>query len=114
MAEEQLPDWLAGLSGQQLGAEKEPSGEGPRDAALEELLEGLQGPTQPDTVGDLRERIVLPEEGEFDYSEEGAPKGLIPGMEPWQGFVLALLFLLNVVVLGCLALLVTGKITLPF
>lgn len=88
---------------------------------------------------DLGEQIAEPgeEEGEFTFAEEGeiafgkgmefdlgyedefyedesaAPSGLIPGMLPWQGLVVAFLLCLNVAVLGCLALLAAGKIALP-
>jgi hypothetical protein len=120
MAEEQpLPDWLSELKDQQ--PEQQPQeephlelGEGPQENTFESLIASMQDqPPPPDMVGDLREQMILPED-EFDYEERPSSAGLLPGMKPWQGFILALLLFVNVAVLGCLALLVTGRIMLPF
>jgi hypothetical protein len=43
-----------------------------------------------------------------------AGKGLFLGLTPAQRLLLALMLFLNVTVLGCFALLVFGKIALPF
>jgi len=128
--EQQLPEWLADLSGQQLEEShpeephlEEPRPEEPhleegpqedtREASFGRLMESLreQPPTQPDMVGDLREQIV---QSEDDFDKDPEPSGILPGMKPWQGCVLAFLLLLNVAVLGCMALLVTGRVILPF
>ena len=119
MAEEQqLPDWLAELKDQQPAQqpqEEEPLlEEGPKEEIVGRLIESMQDPMPPpNMVGDLREQMILPED-DFDYEERPSSAGLLPGMKPWQGFVLALLLFVDVAVLGCLALLVTGRVMFPF
>jgi len=126
MAEDQqVPDWLADLAGERLGQELEDEPrleeeseepEEPKKPQEEEVTRSLedifQQESQPDVVGDLREQMVE-SEGDFGF-EEVSPGGILPGMKPSQGFVLALLLLLNVLVLGCMALLVTGRVVFPF
>jgi len=118
MAEEQLPAWLAELKGQQPPQEEPRPEEGPREEIVGRLIEGMQDEEpapapafQPDMVDDLREQII---QSEDDFEESPSVTGLLPGMQPWQGFVLALLLLMDVAVLGCLALLVTGRVMFPF
>lgn len=111
--EQQLPEWLADLDRQQ-PEEGFSLEEGPREEAVEHLIEPMQDQTtQPDMVEDLREQMILSED-DFDDEERPSSGGLLPGVKPWQGFVLAVLLLVDVAVLGCLVLLVTGRVMLPF
>ena len=119
MAEDQsIPDWLAEIEEQP--PERGPLEETSRpvvDRWVEDLGDEAAQPdvvqpdvVQPDVVGDLREYIV-PEE--LDYAEP-TRTGVFPGMKPWQGLVLAVLLFLDVLVCGCMALLMLGRIRLPF
>ena len=124
--EQQLPEWLADLDRQQ-PEEGFSLEEGPKEEAVEHLIEPMQDQTaqpdmvedlweqatQPDMVEDLREQMILSED-DFDDEERPSSGGLLPGVKPWQGFVLAVLLLVDVAVLGCLVLLVTGRVMLPF
>jgi hypothetical protein len=110
MAEDQsLPDWLADIE------EQPPEGGSPEEtprSVVERWVEDLgDEAAQPDVVEDLREYIVPEEEL---YETESSRAGVFPGMKPWQGLVLAVLLFLDVLVCGCMALLMLGRIRLPF
>lgn len=134
MAEE-LPAWLAEMRDQQLGQlEEEPSPPGPAtDDAASEVRE-LPGamdwfneqPSPPpeaappdqteqvDVLDGLREQISLAEE-EFGQEEEGTPLArAFSSLKSWQRFVLAILLFLDVALCGCMALLMAGRVGLPF
>jgi hypothetical protein len=110
--DERIPDWLTGLRGQQ-PAEEPRAPEGPQEPArsLEELL----GPppaqaVQPDTLGDLRDQIDLPEE-ELDSGRKARP---FLGLQPWQRLVLVLFIFADVAVCGAMMLVMLGRVMLPF
>ena len=67
-------------------------------------------------VDDLRDQMI--ESGAMDYDEPEQVRlsrgGVIPGMTPAQGAVISIFLLLNICILAAVALLVTGKIQLPF
>ncbi len=134
MAEE-LPAWLAEMRDQQLGQleQEPPLPEPATDDAMDEVQE-LPGamdwfnepispppedvppdPTeQVDVLEGLREQISLAEE-EFGQEEEGSPLGrAFAGLRSWQRFVLAILLFLDVALCGCMALLMAGRVGLPF
>lgn len=68
---------------------------------------------QTATVEDLREQIIQAEE-EPGVEEEGALARLFLNMKPWQRLVLAVLLFLNVALCGCMALVMAGRVALPF
>jgi hypothetical protein len=75
-------------------------------------------PVEPDAdmIGDLRDQIVLGEEDLEDY-DAGSGFHLsspIPGLTPFQSFVIAVMFFANVAVCGCMILFVTGRMALPY
>lgn len=132
---EQLPDWLLSMRGDALDEQpaQQPDMELPplespplqeeRAVSSDESFfkplaeesevapEQIEQPESEDMVDLLRD-MVQPEEGydEYGYKEESTVSGVIPGMKPWQSLVLAVLFLLDVAVCGCMALAMLGRI----
>ena len=106
MAEnENLPDWLKQLRDQQMG----PAPSQPDEPVAEPAGEGAQA------AGGANEFDALRERASAEPVEEEEPPRVIPiisDLSPFQRFVLALMVFLNVSMLGCLALMVLGKITL--
>jgi len=109
MAEnENLPDWLRQLRDQQMG----PAPSQPAEPLAEPAGEGA--PVTP-AGGGANEFDALRERASAEPVVEEEPPRVIPiisDLSPFQRFVLALMVFLNVSVLGCLALMVLGKITL--
>ncbi|MEA3339768.1 MAG: hypothetical protein U9R15_07365 [Chloroflexota bacterium] len=126
MAEE-LPDWLAEMRDQQIGEQVEQES-APKREAIEGLMENLEGQTaQPageyqepleptdevDVLEGLREQMVQAEE-EFEDEDESPLTRVFSGLEPWQRLLLAVLFFLDVALCGCMALVMAGRVMLPF
>ncbi len=129
MADE-LPDWLVEMRDQQLGDQLGPV---ERDTSSEqESVEGLmagverqvalpeeafQEPLEQVGEGDilegLREQMAQVEE-EFEDEDKPSLTRLFSGLEPWQRFVLAVLVFLDVGLCGCMALVMAGRVMLPF
>jgi len=140
MAEE-LPDWLAAMRDQQLDQqlEEEPV---PHEQIVGDAVGGLEGqvdefqeqpawtdvfqeqpgqavipeeqPVQGDVVlDDLREQMALAEE-EFEPDEGSPLSRAFSGLEPWQRLVLTVLLFLDVALCGCMALVMAGRVGLPF
>jgi hypothetical protein len=109
MAEnENLPDWLRQLRDQQMG---------PAPSQAAEPVAEPEGEGEPATqaAGGANEFDALRERASAEPMVEEEPPRVIPiisDLSPFQRFVLALMVFLNVSVLGCLALMVLGKITL--
>ena len=109
MAEnENLPDWLKQLRDQQMG---------PAPSELDEPLAepAVEGAPVTPAAGGANEFDALRERASAEPVEEKEPPRVIPiisDLSPFQRFVLALMVFLNVSMLGCLALMVLGKITL--
>ncbi len=109
MAEnENLPDWLKQLRDQQMG---------PAPSELDEPLAepAVEGAPMAPAKSGANEFDALRERASAEPVEEQEPPRVIPiisDLSPFQRFVLALMVFLNVSMLGCLALMVLGKITL--
>jgi hypothetical protein len=102
MAEDrQEPTWLASLREQQ-------QGEQPRAA---EDLRGQMG--QGGMVEDLREQMIQAE-GELGYEEKPRLAQFFLDLQPWQRLVLAVLLFLDAALCGCMALVMAGRVMLPF
>jgi hypothetical protein len=70
----------------------------------------------PDVLGDLREQMLLAEE-DLDYREERASSAVtksIMALKPAQRLLLSILLFLNVALCGCMALIMVGRVELPF
>ena len=63
---------------------------------------------------ELRRSSAMAEEREEELESRGGFRGAFRAVTPQQRFVLALFLLLDVFVLGCLCLLATNRIALPF
>ncbi len=134
MAEE-LPDWLAEMRDQQLGQQLE-EGSTPPEQVVEDIVENLEGqedledvfqswdqPDQidapPDQAGQedvldgLREQMALAEE-EFEQEEKASLAHAFLGLQPGQRLVLTVLLFLDVALCGCMALVMAGRVGLPF
>jgi len=139
MAEE-LPDWLAEMRDQQLSQQldEEP---GPHEQAIEDVADSPESQVDPfqerpswsrifqeqpeqedileeqpgtgDILDDLREQMALAEE-EFEQEEGSSLTRAFSGLRPWQRFVLAVLLFLDVALCGCMALVMAGRVGLPF
>jgi hypothetical protein len=72
------------------------------------------GEQQQDMVEGLREQIIQAQEEEPGVEEKGPLARLFLNMEPWQRLVLAVLLFLNVALCGCMALVMVGRVMLPF
>lgn len=64
-------------------------------------------------VEDLREQMIQVNE-ELEYEEKAYPARFFLNLEPWQRLVLAILLFLDVALCGCMALMMTGRVVLPF
>lgn len=62
---------------------------------------------------DLREQVVQPED-EFEGEEKAQFVQILLALEPKQRLVLAVLLFLNVALCGCMALVMAGRVVLPF
>jgi hypothetical protein len=129
--QEQLPDWLLSMRGQSLEEPpiqqssippfpEIPSQEEEAAPPAESLFRSLEEEPKPELVQeqadqsdsdmvDLLRDMVPDEDIDYSYGEEKV-SGVIPGMKPWQSLVLAVLFLLDVAVCGCMALAMLGRI----
>jgi hypothetical protein len=82
---------------------------GPADATA-----GVPGRLdRADMMEDLREQAIQAEEM-FEREGRSALIQFLPRMEPWQRLVLAVLLFLNVALCGCMALVMAGRVMLPF
>ena len=63
-------------------------------------------------VEELREQMI--QTGEEFEDEEEASTRLLLGLEPRQRLVLVILLFLNVALCGCMALVMLGRLVLPF
>lgn len=114
MEDQQEPTWLASLRRQQLDEEprmgedlQDPVGQ--TDTA--EYLRGHLG--QADMMEDLREQMIQAEEALESEERPALPRFLL-NLEPWQRLVLAVLLFLDVALCGCMALVMAGRVMLPF
>ena len=64
-------------------------------------------------VEELREQMIQAE-GELEDEKKARSARLLLGLQPWQRLVLAILLFLNVALCGCMALVMAGRVTLPF
>ncbi len=113
MAEELPP---APLSLEPEAAEEEPLLESLRAQAMEADLE--EPKPKRGIIEKLRERLSRrPETGETVEAARPKPQrglaGALKGLAPWQRLVLALLLFLNVLLLGCMCLVMSGRVV-PF
>jgi hypothetical protein len=122
MADEgQLPDWLAEMREEPLEADTpaEPPAEGLEDVPEPFTMEAEEEPgaaedlqslfEPPDMVDDLREQVTQSYQDE-EAATRAPVAGVFPGMKPWQGLVLAVLFFLDVAVCGAMILAMAGRI----
>lgn len=92
---EDFPEWLRPLRETEPIADSQPVFAG--EPILDELREEARG-------ADLGTERRLP---------QGGLRGMLQGLAPWQRFVLALLLFLDVALLGCMCLVMTGRVV-PF
>jgi len=64
-------------------------------------------------VEELREQMIRAEE-ELEGEEKAHPAQFLLGLASWQRLILAILLFLNVALCGCMALVMTGRVVLPF
>jgi hypothetical protein len=129
---EQLPDWLLSMRGQsfneplsQQGDLELPQEEPPQQEAASPFAQPLVEPaieepaaeqeqlgrSDSDMVDILRDMVDSSEEFPgYSGRREEKVGGVIPGMRPWQSLVLAILFALDVLVCGAMALAMLGRI----
>ena len=111
-----IPDWLKELeppSSEEMEAEPyEPESpefvEEDMGAAFDEPEE-----TRDTLVDDLREQAIVDEELEEPEQTSSGVAAIFLGLTPTQRFILALLLFLDVALLGCMCLVMTGRVA-PF
>jgi hypothetical protein len=64
-------------------------------------------------LDDLREQALETDLEELERAPQEGLMGMLRGLAPWQRFALALLLFLDVALLGCMCLVMTGRIV-PF
>lgn len=97
LEDQQEPEWIAALSEQR-----------------QDIAKDTQEQTaQADMVEDLREQIIQAEE-ELGVEKKAPLAQLFLNLEPWQRLLLAALLFLDVALCGCMALVMTGRVMLPF
>jgi hypothetical protein len=97
LEDQQEPEWIAALSEQR-----------------QDIAKDTQEQTaQADMVEDLREQIIQAEE-ELGVEKKAPLAQLFLNLEPWQRLLLAVLLFLDVALCGCMALVMTGRVVLPF
>lgn len=109
---EEVPEWLRSL--RESPMEDTVQG-GPSEEPLEPLTPAAVSPSEGEPMLDnLREQAMR-----TDLEEVVGPPpraglaAMLQGLAPWQRFVLALLLFLNVALLGCMCLVMTGRVV-PF
>jgi hypothetical protein len=110
----QEPAWLRSLREQQPDEQPPAAQDQQRQIAQPDRVEGAPGPLgQADVMEDLREHMIQAEEA-FE-AEQGPPLAqFFLNLEPWQRLILAVLLFLDVALCGCMALVMAGRVALPF
>jgi hypothetical protein len=119
----QEPAWLTSLREQQQHQQPPaPQGQGLQSQGLqswgplmgqEEAVEGPAEPAGPaDVMEDLREHMIQAET--LDLEERSPLAQVFLNLEPWQRLVLAVFLFLDVALCGCMALVMAGRVALPF
>jgi len=79
----------------------------------EDVVEGPAGPEGPaDVMEDLREHMIQAEV--LDLDERSPLVRVFLNLEPWQRLILAVFLFLDVALCGCMALVMAGRVALPF
>ncbi len=111
---QQDPAWLASLREQQPGESPRTAEDLQEQMGQADMGEELQEQIgQVDMVEDLREQMIQAGE-ELEYEKKAPLTQLFPNLEPWQRLVLVVLLFLNVALCGCMALVMAGRVMLPF
>jgi hypothetical protein len=112
--DEQEPTWLRSLREQQPGEQPFVAEDQQRQVNRPDRVEGEQRPPgQADVMGDLREQMIQAEEA-FE-AEQGLPLAqFFLNLEPWQRLILAVFLFLDMALCGCMALVMAGRVALPF
>jgi hypothetical protein len=76
-------------------------------------FEAEEAPSEEPTEVPEESRKKRPKRRSSGPSSGGGLAGIIGMLSPWQRFVLALLVFLNVALLGCMCLVMTGRVV-PF
>jgi len=119
----QEPAWLTSLREQQQRQQPPaPQGQGLPGQGLpswgsqigqEDVVEGPAEPTGPaDVMEDLREHMIQAET--LDLDERSPLARVFLNLEPWQRLILAVFLFLDVALCGCMALVMAGRVGLPF
>ena len=95
--DQQEPEWIAALREQQ----QDKAEDTPEDIPQADMLE------------DLREQMIQAEE-EFEAEEKAPAARVFLNLAPWQRLLLAVLLFLDVALCGCMVLVMTGRVVLPF
>ena len=100
-----------GLPGQGLPGQDLPSWGSQIDQ--EDVVEGPAEPAGPaDVMEDLREHMIQAET--LDLDERSPLARVFLNLEPWQRLILAVFLFLDVALCGCMALVMAGRVGLPF
>ena len=140
MEDQDLPSWLNGL-GESLPREQPHAAEdqwdqpSPAEAEEQQAPEWYTSPLQPqpgeppqaaepeeiqdqeavpaDMMESLREQMIQ-SEGELEYGPKPSSVQFVRTLAPWKRLALAVLLFLDVALCGCMALVMAGRVMLPF
>ena len=116
MEDQGPPAWLTSLREQQ--QREEPPMAEDRRAPLDQA-DAVEPPwgqaDQADVMEDLREQMIEAGEAiDYDYEEKPPLARFFLNLKPWQRLTLAVLLFLNAALCGCMALVMAGRVMLPF
>ena len=107
MDDQQRPAWVADF----LDEQEQRMAEGAQEQGMAE--DAQEQVAQTDMVEDLRERMIQAEE-ERGGEEQSPIVRVFMGLQPAQRLLLAVLLFLDVALCGCMALVMFGRVGLPF
>ena len=123
-----VPDWLKELqeppsteellgesTDQPIGMDEMPFDLQPEEPFVEQEVEAEEEVEERGVLDSLREQAIdeLEELDRMEQQPKGGLAGILLGLSPMQRFALALLLFLDVVLLGCMCLVMTGRVV-PF
>jgi hypothetical protein len=112
----EIPDWLRDLeppSSDELELTA-PESERPEEEGFEAVATDEEPGARGDSlVDDLREQTLMEDEMAEPRRPSGGLSRVFLGLSPTQRFILALLLFLDVALLGCMCLVMTGRVV-PF